>query len=225
MSLNPSNAVAEQVNGGHKVFPNLARRVTQWHNNLEIEVMLPDAAETFAQVDAAVEDELKVAGLQPYNDKANMGIYKREWIRKTTQPNWLLAAMVICLKCDIEHGGQQVLPGELADFLSETVTESPEKIVQYREVPTSVIGFAHRWKFERRWYYYSAEGPGIPPEFAVPFDKEWGKQVRAEGDGACRGAVHHGQGFGIGMYHIDTQAGLNAFIALLKKIHRPRKDA
>ena len=91
------------------------------------------------------------------------------------------------------------------------------------EVPTGIVGFWKRWKFERAWYYYRAVGLGIPPEFAVPFDHEWGRQVRVNGDCACQGAEHWGEGFAIGNYHIDTQEGLNAFVFLLGRIHKPRK--
>lgn len=59
-------------------------------------------------------------------------------------------------------------------------------------------------------------------QFAIPFDKEWGKQVRVNGDCACRGAEFWGEGFSIGSYHIDTPEGLRAFIQLLGKIHKPR---
>jgi hypothetical protein len=83
------------------------------------------------------------------------------------------------------------------------------------KVPTKLVGFIHRWKFERAWYYYRASGEGIPPEFAIPFDKDWGKEVRVNGDCACRGAEFWGEGFAIGEYHIDTQRGLNAFVQLL----------
>ena len=94
----------------------------------------------------------------------------------------------------------------------------------YKEVPTAVIGFWKQWKFERSWYYYRAEGPGIPPKFAVPFDREWGRQVRVKGDCACRGAEFWGEGFAIDGYHIDTQEGLNAFVRLLNKVHKPRNE-
>ena len=39
----------------------------------------------------------------------------------------------------------------------------------YKEVPTNVWGFWHHWKFERAWYYYRAEGAGIPPDAAEQF--------------------------------------------------------
>jgi len=92
------------------------------------------------------------------------------------------------------------------------------------EVPTKLFVHGYRWSFERAWYYWRAKGLGIPPEFAVPFDKVWGKQVRVDGDCACRGAEFWGEGFAIGSYHIDTQEGLNAFVQLLASIHKSRKE-
>jgi hypothetical protein len=89
------------------------------------------------------------------------------------------------------------------------------------EVPAAIIAGVHRWTFTRAWYYWIATGPGIPPEHAIPFDKEWGKEVRVDGDCACRGAEFWGEGFGVGMYHIDTQEGLNAFVQLLAKVRKP----
>lgn len=91
------------------------------------------------------------------------------------------------------------------------------------EVPTGLVGFFNHWKFERRWYYYAAEGAGIPPEFAVPFDKEWGKEARVDGDCACRGAEFWGEGFAISSYHIDTPRALKAFIGMLAQVYRPRQ--
>jgi hypothetical protein len=89
------------------------------------------------------------------------------------------------------------------------------------EVPSGILCGIHCWSFTRNWYYWVASGPGIPPEHAIPFDKEWGREVRADGDCACRGAEFWGRGFGIGSYHIDTQEGLNAFVQLLARVHKP----
>src|ERR1035437_1869229 len=95
------------------------------------------------------------------------------------------------------------------------------KLGRNGEVPTGLIGYGYKWKFERAWYYWRASGAGIPPEFAIPFDKEWGKEVRVNGDCVCRGAEFWGEGFGIDSYHIDTPRGLAAFIQLLKTVYKP----
>lgn len=86
------------------------------------------------------------------------------------------------------------------------------------EVPTELTAISHGWKFERRWYYYAAEGPGISPEKAEAFHAEWGTQVRVEGHCGCPSPLEYCHGFAVSSYHIDTQEGLNAFVKLLEKI-------
>lgn len=89
------------------------------------------------------------------------------------------------------------------------------------EVPCSIFVAKYGWTFSRRWYYYAAQGPGIPPEAAEKFHKEWGRQVRVEGHCGCPSPLEWCKGFAVGSYHIDTQEGLNAFVKLLASIHRP----
>lgn len=91
----------------------------------------------------------------------------------------------------------------------------------YKEVPSCIFAAKYGWKFERRWYYYAADGPGIPPERAEEFHKDWGTQVRVEGHCGCPSPLEYGHGFAVGSYHIDTQEGLNAFVKLLASIYRP----
>jgi hypothetical protein len=174
MSLAPSNMVAEEVNGGEKTFPNLARRIKGHSDDL-----LPGAAETIREITELVRAELVAAGVPGKMDKeGNIGCFD--------------------------------LPLRPSSITGE--------------VPTALVGFFNHWKFERRWYYYAAEGAGIPPEFAVPFDKEWGREARVNGDCACRGAEFWGEGFAISSYHIDTPRALKAFIELLAKVHTPRQE-
>lgn len=89
----------------------------------------------------------------------------------------------------------------------------------YKEVPSSIFAAKYGWKFERQWYYYSAKGPGIPPEKAEEFHREWGTQVRVEGHGGCPSPLEYCHGFAVSSYHIDTQEGLNAFVKLLASIY------
>lgn len=92
------------------------------------------------------------------------------------------------------------------------------------EVPTSVFcGHAHRWIFQRAWYYYIAKGDGIPPDVAEEFHKTWGTQVRVNGHCGCPSPLESSEGFAVSSYHIDTQEGLNAFVKLLSTIHKPRE--
>lgn len=93
----------------------------------------------------------------------------------------------------------------------------------YKEVPCAIFASKFRWKFERRWYYYAATGPGIPPEKAEEFHKTWGKQVRVDGHCGCPSPLEWEHGFAVGSYHIDTQEGLNAFVELLRSIYIPNE--
>lgn len=88
------------------------------------------------------------------------------------------------------------------------------------EVKTHYVGSLDPtgWGFQRAWYYWVATGPGIPLAEAEEFDKQWGEVVRASGDCACRGPRFWNKGFGTGNYHIDTQDGLEAFAALVRRI-------
>ncbi len=91
------------------------------------------------------------------------------------------------------------------------------------EVPTSIKGFWHHWKFERAWYYYRAEGAGIPPDAAEQFHNVWGQQVRVSGHCMCPSPLEWFEGFADSRYHIDTQEGLTAFVRLLDSIYKPSK--
>lgn len=86
------------------------------------------------------------------------------------------------------------------------------------EVPYMYLGNLGLWGFKRAWYYWIAEGPGIPADKAEEFHKDYGKQCRVDGHCACPSPLEWYQGFAIGMYHIDTQIGLNAFANLLNSI-------
>lgn len=102
--------------------------------------------------------------------------------------------------------------------------EPADWLRENREVPFGYIGTHCRWMFRRAWYYWVAEGPGIPCDLAEEFHKEWGTQVRVDGHCGCPSPLYWFEGFSVGLYHIDTQEGLNAFAKLLSSIHKPRKE-
>ena len=91
----------------------------------------------------------------------------------------------------------------------------------FPEVPTGIVAYYNGWKFERSWYYYRANGDGIPPDIAEEFHQTWGKQVRVAGHCGCPSPLEWHRGFAVGSYHIDTPAGLKAFIGLLDRVYRP----
>ncbi len=87
-----------------------------------------------------------------------------------------------------------------------------------REVNTSVIGTLHGWSFERAWYYWVAKGPGIPPADAEELHERHGKEIRVNGHCGCPSPKEQFGGFAVGHYHIDSQEGLNALAATIRKI-------
>jgi hypothetical protein len=88
------------------------------------------------------------------------------------------------------------------------------------EVPTKFVGIHCMWTFKRAWRYYVATGPGIPPRAAEEFYKTWGAEVRVDGHGCGPSPREYFKGFAVGMYHIDTLAGLIAFAKLLSSIYK-----
>ncbi len=113
----------------------------------------------------------------------------------------------------------QVVYAELKD--AGIKTEGPHEFLRKHngEVPTAYIGSLCRWGFRRAWYYWIAEGPGIPPDKAQEFHERWGKEVRVDGHCGCPAPLEWFRGFAVGRYHIDTQEGLNAFAELLRSIY------
>lgn len=89
----------------------------------------------------------------------------------------------------------------------------------YNEVPTKWMGCLAGWGFRRSWYYWRADGPGIPPDRAEELHKEFGTQCRVAGHAGCPSPRDWYNGFAVGNYHIDTQAGLNALAKLIIDIY------
>jgi hypothetical protein len=118
---------------------------------------------------------------------------------------------------------QDAVRAELAEAGCE-VMENDILLESCGEVPTSLGGIQCRWSFRRAWRYWVAKGPGIPPDTAEAFHQTWGQEVRVDGHCGCPSPLEMFEGFAVGHYHIDTQAGLNAFVALLKSLHKPKQD-
>lgn len=145
---------------------------------------------------------------------------------KTMFPN--LARINRQLNSAKEIGDWAVICGEVdACVLRELASagiKASEPFESFRkrgEVPTAHMGTFCKWGFTRAWYYWIAEGPGIPPDKAEEFHKAWGQQVRVDGHCGCPSPLEWHHGFAVGCYHIDTQEGLNAFAELLRSIYKP----
>lgn len=91
---------------------------------------------------------------------------------------------------------------------------------QQGEVPAGYIGVIEGsgWKFERRWYYYCAKGPGIPPDVAEELHQRQGRSVRVDGHCGCPSPTEWFKGFGVGRYHVDDADGLKALSEVIHRI-------
>jgi hypothetical protein len=92
------------------------------------------------------------------------------------------------------------------------------------EVPTHAFGVLSTWHFERCWYYWVAKGPGLPPEIADRLHETHGKEVRVDGHCMCPSPREWLKGFAVGMYHVDTPAGLKALADAILSVYDPSKD-
>ena len=86
------------------------------------------------------------------------------------------------------------------------------------EVKTSVMGSLHGWGFRRAWYYWIAEGPGIPPVYANELHEKHGTDVRVDGHCGCPSPQEWFNGFAVGLYHVDSQEGLNALADVIRRV-------
>jgi hypothetical protein len=86
------------------------------------------------------------------------------------------------------------------------------------ECYTVVIGQLYGWTFRRAWYYWMAEGPGVPAQYAMELFKHHGSDVRVGGHAGSPSPLEYAQGFPITHYHIDTQDGLSALAEVIRRI-------
>src|SRR5580765_7572383 len=56
------------------------------------------------------------------NQEETLEIIERHY-RAALETDWLTIATMICLHCDIEHDGKQVLPGELAKYMRDIAAQ------------------------------------------------------------------------------------------------------
>lgn len=92
------------------------------------------------------------------------------------------------------------------------------------EVHTAVRGELPYWGFHRNWYYWVARGAAIPPDYAERLHARHGKVCRVNGHCGCPSPFEDAKGFGIGLYHVDTQEGLCALADTIRSVMRDAAD-
>src|ERR1035437_2982969 len=132
------------------------------------------------------------------------------------------------------YAGRNDVDAELTKELEDaglSVVMYPECAYKKREVDSRVCGQITAddmprigWWFERAWYYWTAKGPGIPPDYAEKLHGTHGQVVRVEGHCGCPSPLEYNKGFGTGSYHIDTPDGLKAFVNMLIQIMMDAKN-
>lgn len=92
------------------------------------------------------------------------------------------------------------------------------------EVPTRCAGGFAMWSFKRAWYYWVAEGPGLPVDVAEMLHEKHGRQVRVDGHCGCPSPREWFKGFGVGSYHVDGPEGLKALVDAIRSVYDPSQD-
>lgn len=97
------------------------------------------------------------------------------------------------------------------------VISTPLRMGFNSEVNTRIYGALGPWGFRRAHCYWVAEGPGLPLIHAIPLWQKCGSVCRVNGD--CTGPHPlQNQGFGVGLYHVDTTEGLKALALTIQHI-------
>lgn len=153
------------------------------------------AGKSIIENDAILDAELRAAGILPAYEQVNneLASVKNEHVKKFTLESWA--------------------DSNLASFFIKTSGE----------VKTHIVGFLHGWTFKRNWCYWTAEGPGIPPEYAVKLHQLYGNYVRVDGHAGAPDPIEYCKGFAVGSYHIDKPVGLHALAATLNQIVEDNK--
>ena len=92
------------------------------------------------------------------------------------------------------------------------------------EVNTSILGTLGNWGFKRNWYYWVAEGDGLPLVYAKELHESHGREVRVDGNCGCPSPDSR-KGFAIGTYHVDTPGGLKALADMLKRVVKEHEES
>ena len=113
------------------------------------------------------------------------------------------------------------------EYLRQELKEAGIEIIELgfpvrQEVPTSIIGILNGWTFKRAWYYWVAragDGTILPFEIADRLHEQHGQEVRVSGHCCCpapREWYSKPWYFGVPLYHVDSQEGLNALAEAIR---------
>ncbi len=86
------------------------------------------------------------------------------------------------------------------------------------EVNTRICGSLSKWSFERGWRYWIASGPGIEVAAAERLHASYGDVVRVDGHCGCPSPTEWFGGLAVGLYHVDTPAGLEALANTIREL-------
>lgn len=134
--------------------------------------------------------------------------------------------MAICPSNMMAHG--RVFPNyagrnDVDDLLAKELEDAGIDVHRYPfeingEVKTRVVGtVGGKWIFKRAWYYWVAEGDGIPPSYAWDLYRTNGKDARIDGHCGCVDPSYC-RGFAIGLYHVDNASGLKALADTIRRV-------
>jgi len=117
--------------------------------------------------------------------------------------------------CDPEEGTK--IAREELEAAGITIECFPIGLLPQGEVMIRVFGSLHYWRFERAWYYWIANGPGLSLEYAMPLHELHGREVRVDGHCGCPSPIEWLKGSPVCHYHVDSQVGLRALADAIKR--------
>jgi len=116
----------------------------------------------------------------------------------------------------------QIVKQELIDELTQAGIYAHDFgfLINDGEVKSPICGVLGSWSFKRAWYYWVAEGDGLPVDDAMKLHEYYGKVVRVDGDCTGPSPLERFRGFGVGSYHVDSQAGLKALADCIRSVYK-----
>ena len=144
--------------------------------------------------------EIGSGGLNPSNQGAGFPNFARQ----QNPPEDVIAEVTVACKAELQAAGINI--EEIGILLGG-------------EVPSRALGSLYGWGFKRNWYYWVADGPGIPLEAAEALHATHGQQVRVMGHCGCPSPREYLHGFACGKYHVDSPEGLKALADTIRSVY------